>query len=261
MKSDQLDTYVIPPNFIEGGTLMGGMFKTRNAIEAGILGLAVGVPVFHINASLTARIIILCLTALPLMLFALIGVGGMSLSAFVRLLFQFVRNRRLLTRNTDEGNGKSSLLTNWGRQNRMPEQAEQTDTLPKSRNRFQLDLKAKQVQQYKVFLSPEDNVKPLNALASYVPIQKIVNGVILTRDHRYVKVVEVIPHPCRRKRHEVGCGHSPPCVECVGCDPAYHRKDRLKINLLPRRHDLTPVDLAEAVSSRLAPCGFRLFAL
>ena len=70
MKSDQLDTYVIPPNFIEGGTLMGGMFKTRNAIEAGILGLAVGVPVFHINASLTARIIILCLTALPLMLFA-----------------------------------------------------------------------------------------------------------------------------------------------------------------------------------------------
>ena len=79
MKSDQLDTYVIPPNFIEGGTLMGGMFKTRNAIEAGILGLAVGVPVFHINASLTARIIILCLTALPLMLFALIGVGGMSL--------------------------------------------------------------------------------------------------------------------------------------------------------------------------------------
>ena len=193
MKSDQLDTYVIPPNFIEGGTLMGGMFKTRNAIEAGILGLAVGVPVFHINASLTARIIILCLTALPLMLFALIGVGGMSLSAFVRLLFQFVRNRRLLTRNTDEGNGKSSLLPNWGRQNRMPEQAEQTDTLPKSRNRFQLDLKAKQVQQYKVFLSPEDNVKPLNALASYVPIQKIVNGVILTRDHRYVKVVEVIP--------------------------------------------------------------------
>ena len=155
MKSDQLDTYVIPPNFIEGGTLMGGMFKTRNAIEAGILGLAVGVPVFHINASLTARIIILCLTALPLMLFALIGVGGMSLSAFVRLLFQFVRNRRLLTRNTDEGNGKSSLLPNWGRQNRMPEQAEQTDTLPKSRNRFQLDLKSKQVQQYKVFLSPE----------------------------------------------------------------------------------------------------------
>ena len=50
MKSDQLDTYVIPPNFIEGGTLMGGMFKTRNAIEAGILGLAVGVPVFHIIA-------------------------------------------------------------------------------------------------------------------------------------------------------------------------------------------------------------------
>ena len=38
MRQEERDTYLIPPNFIEGGTLMGGMFKTRNAIEAGILG-------------------------------------------------------------------------------------------------------------------------------------------------------------------------------------------------------------------------------
>lgn len=31
------DTYIIPPNFIEGGTLLGGMFKVRNVIEAVIL--------------------------------------------------------------------------------------------------------------------------------------------------------------------------------------------------------------------------------
>ncbi len=30
---EELDVYVIPPNFIEGGKLFGGMFKMRNAIE------------------------------------------------------------------------------------------------------------------------------------------------------------------------------------------------------------------------------------
>ena len=34
---EELDVYVIPPNFIESGKLFGGMFKMRNAIEAGIL--------------------------------------------------------------------------------------------------------------------------------------------------------------------------------------------------------------------------------
>ena len=52
--SEQHDTYIIPPNFIEGGTLFGGMFKIRNVIEAGILAVSVGVPVFSINISLIA---------------------------------------------------------------------------------------------------------------------------------------------------------------------------------------------------------------
>ena len=36
---NDLDSYIIPPNFIETGTLFGGMFKARNAIEAGILAV------------------------------------------------------------------------------------------------------------------------------------------------------------------------------------------------------------------------------
>ena len=42
MRQEERDVYIIPPNFIEGGTLMGGMFKTRNVIEAGILGALTG---------------------------------------------------------------------------------------------------------------------------------------------------------------------------------------------------------------------------
>ena len=37
MDRTERDTYIIPPNFIESGTLFGGMIKVRNAVEAGIL--------------------------------------------------------------------------------------------------------------------------------------------------------------------------------------------------------------------------------
>ena len=114
MKPEEFEVYVIPPNFMEGGTLFGGLLKTRNTIEAVILGLAVGVPVLHLPFSLTVRVVILCLTALPLVLLALIGVSGMSLSAFIRLFFCFLHNRRILSRDGTQG-GKN---TRWdaGRQ-------------------------------------------------------------------------------------------------------------------------------------------------
>ena len=32
-KEDRHEVYIIPPNFIEGGTIMGGMFKLRNAMK------------------------------------------------------------------------------------------------------------------------------------------------------------------------------------------------------------------------------------
>ena len=45
-KDSEFETYTIPPNFIEGSTLFGGLFKLRNAIEAGVLAIGAGLPVF-----------------------------------------------------------------------------------------------------------------------------------------------------------------------------------------------------------------------
>ena len=185
MRQDERDSYLIPPNFIEGGTLMGGMFKTRNVIEAGILGVLTGFPVLRLNFSLTVRIIILCLTALPLALIALVGVGGGSLSGFVLQFFSYLRNRRVL--NKDGSGGKKSLLPSWARK----KEAEETEELPRSRNRVQVDIKERKVSQFKTFLPPP--VKPLNPLADYIPVEKIHNGVVCTRDRRYVKILEVVP--------------------------------------------------------------------
>ena len=106
MRQDERDIYYIPPNFIEGGTLLGGMFKTRNVIEAGVLAVVTGVPVMGLSLSLTVRIIILCLTALPLALVALIGIGSGSLSEFVLQFFTYLRNRKGERREKQRQSGK-----------------------------------------------------------------------------------------------------------------------------------------------------------
>ena len=195
MRNEERDVYVIPPNFIEGGTLLGGMFKTRNVIEAGVLGLLVGLPVLNLGISITTRVIILCLTALPLVLVALIGISGNSLSTFILQFFRFLRNRRVLNRDavTDSGEQKKSVLPSWLRKKQPEQEVQEQEAAPISRCSFRFDRKERKVTQHKTFLPPEEKVKPLNPLADYVPIEKIENGVIYTRDHRYVKVVEVVP--------------------------------------------------------------------
>lgn len=194
MRNEERDSYVIPPNFIEGGTLLGGMFKTRNVIEAGILAVLVGGPVVGLNLSLTTRIIILCLTALPLVLVALIGISGSSLSAFILQFFSYLRNRRILSRDGQEGEkSKKFLLPSWMRARHKEPTEPEREARPASRRRLRFDFKARKVDQFKTFLPPDKTVRPLNPLADYVPIEKIQNGVIYTRDHRYIKVVEVVP--------------------------------------------------------------------
>ena len=88
----------IPRNFIERGTFMGGTFKIRNAIEGGILALGITIPVLHLPLSLTVRIIILCMTALPAAMVSLIGIGGESISAFCIHALTFISKRRIFLR-------------------------------------------------------------------------------------------------------------------------------------------------------------------
>ena len=194
MKNEERDIYVIPPNFMEGGTLLGGMFKTRNAIEAGILGALVGVPVMNLGLSLTTRIIILCLTALPLVLVALIGIAGNSLSEFALLFFTFLKNRRILSRDPlpcDSHGKRKSLHPTWVLKKKTDQQEQ--EPIPASRKRIRLDFKERKIDQFKTFLPSDESSKPLNPLAEYIPIEKIENGIIYTRDHRYIKIVEVVP--------------------------------------------------------------------
>lgn len=203
--SEQHDIYIIPPNFIEGGTLFGGMFKIRNVIEAGILALSVGVPVFSIDLSLTARIIILCLTALPLGLFALMGIAGEPLSSYVIAFFKWLKNRRVIGKT--EPKKKKSKKEKKRKEKTKPQKAEK----PVPENESMLSeiagvirkrsAKKKQAEKPKPEKTKKEKKrrrnKPespfLNPVAEYLPIEKIANGIIYTKDHRYIKIIEVIP--------------------------------------------------------------------
>ena len=81
------------------------------------------------------------------------------------------------------------MLPSWAK----GEKLKTPDDTPRSRNRVKVNVKKRQFEQHKTFLPKEETVRPLNALADYVPVERITNGIIYTRDHRYVKIVEVIP--------------------------------------------------------------------
>lgn len=198
------DIYIIPPNFIESGTFMGGMFKVRNTLEAGFIALAIGFPVFNLPLSLSTKIIVFCLTALPLFLLALIGIAGESLSSFILNFFKFLLNRRVLRRGdqpevAEYESAASHKKKMPGRKPRPPkakkerfadefgkeraprktkQQTEASDDAPatKSINRFTSKLPQK-----------------ATTLDEYIPIKKIENGIVYTTDGRYVRILEIEP--------------------------------------------------------------------
>lgn len=228
------DTYIIPPNFIETGTFFGGMFRARNVIEAGILVFAIGAPVFlFLPFGLTTRIIILCLTALPVGLVALIGISGESLSQFLVIFLKYLRNRRVVGGDGVQPAEKAAPSKSAGKHLKQRPPKEKKPKAPKRRRSGEADFPAEfdEVRGYEIRekLRPKKNAKKerpakankakkktkkrpekvrlpkrpahvkeqkpacLNPVADYLPIEKVENGIIYTKDHRFVKVVEVVP--------------------------------------------------------------------
>ena len=228
------DTYIIPPNFIETGTFFGGMFRARNVIEAGILVFAIGAPVFlFLPFGLTTRIIILCLTALPVGLVALIGISEESLSQFLVIFLKYLRNRRVVGGDGAQPAEKAAPSKSAGKHLKQRPPKEKKPKAPKRRRSGEADFPAEfdEVRGYEIRekLRPKKKAKKerpakahkakkkakkrpekerlpkrpahvkeqkpacLNPVADYLPIEKVENGIIYTKDHRFVKVVEVVP--------------------------------------------------------------------
>lgn len=207
MKKEENDIYIIPPNFIETGTIFGGTIKLRNAAEALLFSILIGFPVFYLPVTLTTKIIIACLTVLPVALFAIIGIGGESLSSFAFNFLIYLKKRRIVGLQPETESDTAPVPSKIKRPAKKKSGKKVKPKKEDFAEEFGQNKKIKQTRQQNVedseksgknfFTRNVRNTEPepvmLNPAAAYLPIKKIANGIIYTKSNRYVKIIEVIP--------------------------------------------------------------------
>ena len=174
----------------------------RNAIEACVLVLSTGLPIFNLPLSLTARIIILCLITLPLGVFGIIGFDGDSLSEFLLNWFRWLLKRRVLYRSdaekdavsTEQPRGKHTKTTHeppdqLGITLRKPKPKRSSRNKGKRRRRTQIKNRSATVNVAK----SGSRRKKEAVTEDLIPVKEIRNGIIQTTDGRYIKILEVEP--------------------------------------------------------------------
>lgn len=170
--NEERDIYRIPPNFINEGSLFGGMLKLRNGIEAVILFLGISIPILKITTfSFTSKIIVLCLTALPAGIFALIGVGGESLTAFLMNFFRFLKERRIIRR----------------------EAGDEIDTIQKKKEHFFMTEELPEEFEHIPKRDTKKGRKKQQKTVDFFPVEKVENGICYLKDRRYIKIIEIEP--------------------------------------------------------------------
>ena len=90
------ESYYIPTNFTDAGRVFG-LFETRNLIEAVVLTLPIVYICFAIlPLGLTAKIVAALTIAVPVGGFGLVGIGGDSLSRWLKAWWTWRKQRRLM---------------------------------------------------------------------------------------------------------------------------------------------------------------------
>lgn len=104
---EERDVYLIPQNFVDTGTILGGTVKLRNAMEAAVLAVGSAVPLFYLPLAFNIRLMIVIAVSVPLGVFGVVGIGGDSLTQFAAHWFRFMKRRRIITP-TPQGNLESN---------------------------------------------------------------------------------------------------------------------------------------------------------
>lgn len=92
-----MSNYHIPANYTDAGKLFG-IFEVRNGIEA----MIVSVPLFficftYLPFTLTTNIIITMIVVIPIGGFALIGINDDCLTRFIRVWWNWLRQKGIIT--------------------------------------------------------------------------------------------------------------------------------------------------------------------
>lgn len=179
---EERDVYLIPQNFVDTGTILGGTVKLRNAVEAAVLAVGSAVPLFYLPLAFNIRLMIVIAVSVPLGVFGVVGIGGDSLTQFVAHWFRFMKRRRIVTP-TPQGN----LEANRHRHLRFISKRyrviyyDDSDAVPHNAQVLQrkTDRHGKLVKR--------------QTLYDLLPIEKIENGILHTTDDRYIKILEIEP--------------------------------------------------------------------
>ena len=90
------NNYFIPQNFAQEGYVLG-IFKIRNLIETVVLCILIGYPLMRfLPLGLTGHITVFIFTEIPLVVFGIRGVDGLSLTQFLFAVIKFMMNKRVL---------------------------------------------------------------------------------------------------------------------------------------------------------------------
>ena len=93
---EERDVYLIPQNFVDTGTILGGTVKLRNAVEAAVLAVGSAVPLFYLPLAFNIRLMIVIAVSVPLGVFGVVGIGGDSLTRWLKAWINWRKHRRMI---------------------------------------------------------------------------------------------------------------------------------------------------------------------
>ncbi len=100
LMDDNIQTYLIPNNFIDETRVFNGMLRIRNLIEAIIMLIMIAGPcILFIPKTVTAKFGITLACSLPLTMLALMGVNDDSLTTFIKSAISWRKNRQVMLYN------------------------------------------------------------------------------------------------------------------------------------------------------------------
>lgn len=94
---EKVDTYTIPPNFAESGKWFSGRVSAGNVVEAAVMSLILLKILLQVPVDGRTKIYLGIIFILPVVIFAVTGVQGERLTAYLFHILCFLKNRRVLT--------------------------------------------------------------------------------------------------------------------------------------------------------------------
>lgn len=174
----------------------------RNLVEGVCFAVLSGYPLFmHLSVSISVRIVLVCFISLPLFFFGLIGIGGESVTQFILTYGKWLFRRRILRYYIDTGEEEAEQLKGIARLKSLfrKDRWEQIQYVKgkKRKRRAGPGLFDRVFSSRKVMEPESDTVaksrRIKNQAQTFFPVADIRGRMIVTKDKRYVKVVEIRP--------------------------------------------------------------------